>query len=561
MTGRMSSATRLLLMAVLFSGYRCSLSGRPQIPRCNSVKMQVLFPVSFLKKSCYPNLWSPDLKLSWPDDKSITIQFDHSMTNFTSFNVTLLKDDRKLDNRKINASTITYPLKCNGKYTFTIQPIDNNQWAVGDCLCYDNFSRCQWCLITKKYFIFRTGEDCPKPEPTSSVTSHAQNIMTVPVQVTFNEEKTSNNHPTEDSTNHPFSSEQNSKAPHIDSKITTIIFICAGIVIAVILGLVVVYFMFKNRTSSSSGILQNYDNLIPEDDTLTTKQVLLLFSNDHDFHYNVVNCLTSSLENDFKCHILYTPCITEKGILQWLHKTVAECDTVLLLHSESIKRQCEAWRVGKEYSQLRDDPNESTLMPILAHLQNCPKVQPYYSKFVSCHLKHLSDKYILHEFPSRDNFVLVKELKELVCRLHQLPPNSNLKKAFKMSLDSYHNTPKGQSLIQAIERTAKFEENQNWFIDKYKCAEYCTESTTDKCDCTSIFISDYQNGGIDYLKTEVDGRHDRLPKPYFNDINSVSDISHCSTMLADINERNDRSLKNRNSFLETLPDDVHDLSM
>lgn len=85
--------------------------------------------------------------------------------------------------------------------------------------------------------------DCPKSESTSSVTSQAQNITTVPV----NGEKTSNNHfPDEYSTGHPTSSERNSKAPHIDSKITTIIFICAGIVIAVILGFIVVYFMFKN---------------------------------------------------------------------------------------------------------------------------------------------------------------------------------------------------------------------------------------------------------------------------------------------------------------------------
>ncbi|CAI9729819.1 Hypothetical predicted protein [Octopus vulgaris] len=298
--------------------------------------------------------------------------------------------------------------------------------------------------------------------------------------------------------------------------------------------------------------------LLAKRESPTDKKILFLYSHDHQHHLDVGKAMATYLQH-FKCHVLYPPLFAEEEIKQWLHKTVADCDFVLLLHSECIKRQSEPWASGLEYPQLRDNRNENVLMSILTMIRECPLLQLYHSKYISCRLEHLSEGYVLTEFPSVQNFVLTRDLKKLVYYIHRIPPNSVLK---TLTLRFSDSSTSSLALQQAAQKAAEFEKNKMWFTQKYSYLVPRCGVLNDKCDCRSALNEEF-DGTVDIPKLSLNSFHDvnfddsmSTEYCYFNDIHSFSEMSLVSSELEMLNERNDQQDKNRYNVLPSLSEDT-----
>lgn len=240
-----SATTKHLLMAVLLWSelyYFTTEGRRPPLPNCGK------------GPECFPARWSPAMKFSWINDNEITISFDSppAMTRFKRFTVTLSKDGKELNQKQIETHHITYELTCNGLYDVEVQPVDDYQWKAEDCYCYDAHDRCAWCRKTSKEFEFKTGKNCfvSKPDNGNKVTENIQNstvlnVDTIIIPVIRTTKPSHNQTVIEENTSLPLVSQPSSNNL-VDSQTTMIILISAGISLAVILGLVVVYFMFKS---------------------------------------------------------------------------------------------------------------------------------------------------------------------------------------------------------------------------------------------------------------------------------------------------------------------------
>ncbi|CAI9729820.1 Hypothetical predicted protein [Octopus vulgaris] len=479
----------------------------------------VVLPTCHTNYICYPYQWQADIQADLDvNRRRLIVRFDPAPreTNFNKYTVGVQGADY---NSSVASSQtrVVFRNICSGTYNVTVKPLDPYPSVKNKCQCYKSYGRCIVCRTTVKKMIITGLNDSKcndsanlEPETLKPVKTHSSTT---------------------------------SNTNEIKDKNKTVLWAVVGSSVAILLAISFICFMCSTTRES-----------------LTDKKILFLYSHDHQHHLDVGKAMATYLQH-FKCHVLYPPLFAEEEIKQWLHKTVADCDFVLLLHSECIKRQSEPWASGLEYPQLRDNRNENVLMSILTMIRECPLLQLYHSKYISCRLEHLSEGYVLTEFPSVQNFVLTRDLKKLVYYIHRIPPNSVLK---TLTLRSSDSSTSSMALQQAAQKAAEFEKNKMWFTQKYSYLVPRCGVLNDKCDCRSALNEEF-DGTVDIPKLPLNSFHDvnfddSMSKRcyYFNDIHSFSEMSQVSSELAMLNERNDQRYKNRYSLLPSLSEGVTD---
>ncbi|XP_036362959.1 uncharacterized protein LOC115217418 isoform X2 [Octopus sinensis] len=536
------------------------------------------------KKNCYPYQWQSNINVEVDrNHHSLLVRFSHAeqVTNFVNYTVVLQRDNYNTT-ETTNETEVVFNDICNGNYVIYVKPLDPYPSVKNKCQCYKSYGRCIVCRTTVRKMIITGLNDSKCNDSANLEPETLKPVKTVPVKsvpvrnspVTFPSGKDlstiKNQAPEKSSTttaritknivpqtrsnrteitkplSHSSSlqhSSTTSNTNEIKDKNKTVLWAVVGSSVAILLAISFICFMCSTTRES-----------------LTDKKILFLYSHDHQHHLDVGKAMATYLQH-FKCHVLYPPLFAEEEIKQWLHKTVADCDFVLLLHSECIKRQSEPWASGLEYPQLRDNRNENVLMSILTMIRECPLLQLYHSKYISCRLEHLSEGYVLTEFPSVQNFVLTRDLKKLVYYIHRIPPNSVLK---TLTLRSSDSSTSSMALQQAAQKAAEFEKNKMWFTQKYSYLVPRCGVLNDKCDCRSALNEEF-DGTVDIPKLPLNSFHDvnfddSMSKRcyYFNDIHSFSEMSQVSSELAMLNERNDQRYKNRYSLLPSLSEGVTD---
>ncbi|GAB1609660.1 uncharacterized protein LOC115217418 [Argonauta hians] len=519
--------------------------------------------------------WQSHIKMSYDEvNSTLTVRFSHAppQTHFKEYSVRL-ESGEDYETLETSLDVVQFRnVVCSGVYTVAVIPVDRFKGIKGKCLCFRTFGRCTPCSYsTDKITIERKDDrECQKdnkikmikklPPPLPSVVttlSQKNPRHTSPKTGAGDNGKQvwtkSHTRGSSSSGSSSHGSDHNPSYSNIpstpkrptfpstekqiqESKMKTQSLIWHVVVPTVTIGILLCcFFALYSR------------------EKLSDKKILFLYSHDHKHHLDVGKAMALYLQK-FKCQVIYPPLFAEEEINQWLHQTIAECDYVLLLHSECIKRQSCAWANGLEYPQLRDNRNENFLMSILSMIEDCPLLQLYHSKYISCSLEHLSENYIVTEFPAVRNFTLPKDLRKLINYIHNIPM-INFIRYMKFSLKSTGNSSLCMKVRQAAEKAAEYEKNKAWFSEKYSyVVPRCV--INDQCGCRSS-LNDKSDGTIlDIPKVALPHhfRDDSASKQgiYVNDMHSMSDTSQISSELEKLNHRNDYQAKDQYNRLPSV---------
>ncbi|KAL3852252.1 hypothetical protein ACJMK2_015920 [Sinanodonta woodiana] len=221
--------------------------------------------------------------------------------------------------------------------------------------------------------------------------------------------------------------------------------------------------------SKSCNTLQEYAN------PFSRKSVFLVFAEDHDDHIVTVDLFASFLQSHCFCDVVYAPYHVESlqkdGSITRMHCSLEKADCILIINSAALYTIYNAEKCRKKLRSRPDSFFANILLITIKFVMSKFTDNPT-CKIANLRFEHTPNEYVISELP--ENFILLKQFKELLYYIHEIKEIEHTKNDFEhLEIGTLLKTDSWQLLCNAVQSAWSFEQkNPSWLSQRF-CTEEC----------------------------------------------------------------------------------------
>ncbi|XP_046561406.1 uncharacterized protein LOC124270408 [Haliotis rubra] len=336
---------------------------------------------------------------------------------FSQYTVMLVPTGDSLNAIATCHVSLTSVYKCQDR----IQPVDPYSMDDSKCLCYASVANgnrmCQGCLDTLTT-IFTVVQSA-----TTTNTTVVPVVPAVPVD-------------------------------RVASIVGPVFGVVMGVIVLVILGALRINRYLKVRDGQR--LLEQWQNR----NNNQGKKVILLNTEDHQYHTKVVSEFALFLHNSCGCSVSYLP--WEKGKLQeenaeaWVLEHMDESDFIIVINSRIAFETYEA--------RSRDTTEQSVFNTAISHMHAKKTDGAYFQRFLFIHFSYTEEQFFIKDINPAVEYQMPEQLPPLLDHIHGMQSGEDAEKNAHASLKNISDFNKLQELIT---KSKKYEKaNPQWFVSE-----------------------------------------------------------------------------------------------
>ncbi|XP_046341858.2 uncharacterized protein LOC124122768 [Haliotis rufescens] len=346
--------------------------------------------------------------------------------------------DRELQPPSQNDTTVlaSFSNISTGEYTIHIQPVDPYSMDDSKCLCYASVANgnrvCQGCLdtVTSTFTVV----------PGADIT----NTTIIPVS-----------------------------PPAALDRIGDIVASVLGVVIGVIVAGIVAVFRINRYIKVRSG--KRFLEQWQKRNNNQGIKVILLNTEDHQYHTKVVSELALFLHNSCGCYVSYLP--WEKGKIEpedageWVLHHMDVADFIIVVNSRIAFETYEA--------RSRDTIGHTAFNTAISHMQAKKSDDAYFQRFLFIHFAYTEEQFFIKDINPAVEYQVPEELPGLLNHIHGIQGGEEAENNIHGTLENIFEIKGLQELIM---KSRKYQiANPQWFASEAIQVAACAESGDDFC--------------------------------------------------------------------------------